>query len=130
MNQTELGHDITIAITRALDARRDQLTEARLVQHSDALLARLPSIVGAAPTTTAGLLRRYATPLHQVLCWDDLPSQTSATLADELRDITRAVILTTGPTEGMSIDAAVSLALVMYRRGIARFCALRPSAAG
>jgi hypothetical protein len=124
MYQTQLWNDITTAVRHALDERLDLLSDARLVQHSDALLATMPSLSGSQPTTTAGLLRRYDTSLHQAVCWDKQPRLTSATVADELRDLTRAVILTLGSTEGVSIDAAVALALVLYARGIAPFCAL------
>lgn len=124
MYQTELWHDITISVQRALDEHRDQLSETRLVQDSDALLANMPSVGGFGLTTTAGLLRRYDRPLHQVVCRDRQPRLVSATVADELRNLTRAMILTLGPTEGVSVDAAVALALVLYSRGVAPFCAL------
>lgn len=128
MYQTQLWHDITISVRRALEQRLDLLSDARLVQRSDALLATMPSLGGSQPTTTAGLLQRYDTPLHQAVCWDNQPRLTSATVADELRDLTRAMILTLGPTEGVSIDAAVALALVLYTRGVAPFCALATTA--
>lgn len=123
MYQTDIWHDITISVQHALDEQLDQLPEAHLVQRSDALLATMPSLSGSSLTTTASLLRRYDTPLHQAVCRDTQPRLTSATVAEELRDVTRAVILTLGPNEGVSIDAAVSLALVLYSRGIAPFCA-------
>ena len=59
MYQTQLWNDITTAVRHALDERLDLLSDARLVQHSDALLATMPSLSGSQPTTTAGLLRRY-----------------------------------------------------------------------
>lgn len=124
MYQTDLWHDITISVRRALDEQRDRLSETRLVEHSDTLLASMPSLGGAHQTTTAALLRRYDAALHQAMCLDKQPRRTSASVVDELRDVTRAMILTLGPTEGVSTDAAVALALVLYSRGIASFCAL------
>jgi hypothetical protein len=62
--------------------------------------------------------------LLQEVCRGTQPRTTAATVADELNDLTRAVILTVGTTEGISIEAAVGLALVLYKRGVARFCAV------
>ena len=126
MNQTTIWHDITTTVQRALDARLDRLTEAGLVHHSDALLAQLAGLRGAQQLTTRVLLQRYATPLHHELCRGTQPRITAAPVAGELSHLTRAVILTIGITEGISIDAAVGLALVLYKRGVAPFCA-RPA---
>ncbi len=132
MDQTNLGHGITTAVRHALAARRDRLDPAHLVAHSDALLATLARVRGAPPATTAAFLQRYDTLLHQELCRGMQPRTTPATVEAELWDLTQAVFLTIGLTEGLSIDAAVSLALVLYARGVAPFCAtptLRPRTA-
>ncbi len=124
MDQTDIWRDITTSVQRALQERLDRINEAGLVRHSDALLATLPR--GGSPPTTAGLLRHYHTPLHQEVCRGNQPRATAATVADELRDLTRAVLVTVGAREGISIEAAVGLALVLYKRGVAPFCA-RPT---
>ena len=126
MEQTDIGRDITTTVQRALDARLDRLSEAALVHHSDALLAQLAGLRGAQQLTTRVLLQRYATPLHHELCRGTQPRIRAAPVAGELSHLTRAVILTIGITEGISIDAAVGLALVLYKRGVVPFCA-RPA---
>ncbi len=124
MNQTTIWHDITTTVQRALDARLDQRTEAGLVRHSDALLAQLAGLRGSQQLTTRVLLRRYATPLHHELCRGPHPRDQGASITDALCELTRAVLVTVGATEGVSIEAAVGLALVLHTRGIAPFCAM------
>lgn len=126
MNHSQLWHDITVSVQHALDDQLDQLSDSHLVQHSDALLATMPGVGGSSLITTASVLRRYDTSLRQAMCSNKQPRLMSATIADTLHDMTRAVILTLGPVEGVSIDAAVTLALVLHNRGIASFCA-RPN---
>ena len=126
MNQTTIWHDITTTVQRALAARLDQLTEAGLVRHSDALLTQFAGLRGAQQLTTRILLRRYDTPLHHELCRGQHPRAVGASVTEELCDLTRAVLVTVGATEGMSIEAAVGLALVLYKRGIVSLCA-RPA---
>ena len=123
MQQTELSRDITTAVRRALAAHRDRLDEAHLVAQSDTHLATLAQVRGAPAATTAAFLGRYDTRLHQELCRGTQPRTTPATVEAALWDLTRAVVVTIGSTEGVSIDAAVSLALVLYARGVAPFCA-------
>ncbi len=122
MNQTTIWHDITTTVQRALAARLDRLTEAGLVHHSDALLTQLAGLRGAQQLTTRILLRRYDTPLHHELCRGQHPRAGGANVTEELCDLTRAVLVTVGATEGMSIEAAVGLALVLYKRGVVSFC--------
>ena len=124
MEQTDLWQDITTTVQRALAARLDQLTEADLVRHSDALLAQLAGLRGSQQLTTRVLRRRYHTPLHHELCHGQHPRTADASITDELCDLTRAVLVTVGTTEGISIEAAVGLALVLYTRGIAQFWAV------
>jgi hypothetical protein len=124
MNQTTIWQDIATSVHQALGEHLDLMTEQGLVQRSDSLLARLPSLDGSQPISTAMFLRRYHTALHQEICRGTQPRMMSATVEDELRDLTRAVILTLGITEGVSVEAAVGLALVVYKRGVMPFCAL------
>ena len=130
--QTDIWRDITTSVHQALDVRLDLLNEASLVQRSDALLARLPSVTRSPSVTTAGLLARYHTVLHKQLCRAQQPHRMGATIEADLRELTRAVLVTVGIGEGISVEAAVGLALVLYKRGVVRFCAqpiLRASAA-
>ena len=124
MNQTGIRHDITTAVHQAMDEHLELLSEAAMVRRSDALLATLPGGSGSQPATTAMVLRRYQQRLQQELCDGNQPRATAATVQDELGEVTRAVLLTVGIGEGVSIDVAVGLALVLYKRGVAPFCAL------
>ena len=124
MNQTTIWQDITSSVHRAIQERLDLLPEQGLVERSDSLLARLPSTGGSQPISTGLFLRRYHARLHLQVCEGTHPRASSGTVEDELRDLTRAVMLTVGVTEGVSVEAAVGLALVLYKRGIIPFCAL------
>lgn len=123
MDQTRILHDITTSVHDAVRTRRDGLAEAVLVDNSDALLAMLPSLTGAQPTTTDAFLRRHTTPLHEALCRGQQPREQAATMEHQLHNATRAVMVV-GVETGMSIEAAVGVALVLYKRGIPSFCAL------
>ena len=123
MYQTNIWQDITTSVNQALDVRLDLLDEVSLVRRSDALHTRLPGLTGSRSTTTAMLLGRYHTPLHKELCRAQQPRVMAATVEDDLREITRAVLLTVGIGEGVSVEAAVGMALVLYKRGVVRFCA-------
>jgi hypothetical protein len=124
MNHTTTWQDIATSVQRALGEQLDLIAENGLVQRSDMLLAQMPRHGGSQPISTALFLRRYHTALRQELCQGSHPRMISATVEDELRDLTRAVLLTIGSTEGVSVEAAVGLALVLYKRGVIRFCAL------
>ena len=124
MYQPDIWRDITTSVQQALDGRLDLLSEASLVHRSDVLLASLPSVSGAQPPTTAVFLRRYHTRLQQELCRGDQPRTGARTLEDDLRELTRAMVVTVGVGEGVSVEVAVGVALVLYKRGIVPFCAL------
>ena len=123
MSRTDIWRDISTSVQQALDVRLDRLNEAGLVHRSDALLARLPGITGAQPSTTAVLLGRYHALLHKELCRAQQPRTLAATVEDDLRELTRAVLMTVGIGEGVSVEAAVGMALVLYKRGLVSFCA-------
>ena len=132
MYQTNLWQDITASVHQAIAVRLDLLSEGRLVQRSDALLAKLPGVSRAQSVTTATLLGRYHTHLHKELCCANQPRTGAASIEDDLFELTRAVLVTVGVGEGVSVEAAVGMALVLYRRGIVAFCALpslRPTTA-
>lgn len=126
MQHTTIRQDIATSVHRALSEQLDLVPEDDLVQRSDTLLSTLPSHSGSQPISTALLLRRYNTALHQEICLGTQPRMLAATVEDELRDLTCAVMLATGSTEGVSVEAAVGLALVLYKRGVIPFCALPP----
>jgi hypothetical protein len=122
MDHSRIWHDITASVEYVLRPGLDRLTEERLIARSDALLAMLPGVGGAQLITTTGFLRRYDTTLHHELCHGTRPYSSAATAAEQLHDLTRAVLVT-GAAEGMSIEAAVGVALVLHKRGIVQFCA-------
>jgi hypothetical protein len=123
MHHSQIVEDINTAVHQALAEGLHELDEMDLISRSDALLMNLP-IVGGAQPTTALLLRRYHMQLHSELCLGQQPRIRVATVEDELRELTRAVIVTMGGAEGLSVEAAALIALVMQKRGLARFCTL------
>lgn len=103
MYQTDLWQDITTSVQRALDIRLDLLNESSLVHRSDALLARLPGIIDDATVTTATLMRRYQAELQKEWCYEYQLRVFAATLEDDLRELTRDVLVTIGISEGISV---------------------------
>jgi hypothetical protein len=122
MHHSEIWQDINDAVHMAVRDRLFQLTENDLIERSDDLLAGLP-VVGRAQPSTALLMRRYHTQLRHELCAGNQPRATFGSLEDELRELTRAVMVTIDADEGISIENAVLLALVLHKRGLATFCA-------
>ncbi len=128
MNHTRIWHDIMTSVQYALGERFAELSEERLIERSDSLLAMLAGIGGAQPVTTSAFLRHYDTALHHELCRGPQPFRNATTVVEHLHDLTRAVLVS-GAAEGMSIEAAVSIALVLQKRGLTQFCALPSIAA-
>ena len=124
MYQTDIWRAITTSVQQALAGCLDLLDAATLARRSDALLARLPGVSGSQPATMAVFLRRYHTRLQKELCRADRPGTGAATIEDDLRALTRAMLVTVGSGEGVSVEVAVGMALVLCTRGIALFCAL------
>lgn len=122
MQHSEIWQDINITIQRAINEGLHQADEAHLIDRSDALLTSLPVMGGQQPTT-ALLLRRYQRELHQELCAGQRPRATFNSVEDELREMSRAVIVTLDTNEGVSIENAVLIALVLRARGLTTFCA-------
>ena len=123
MHHMQIVEDINNAVHRALTENLHELDEMDLISSSDASLMNLP-IVGGSQPTTALLLRRYHTQLHSELCQGHQPRIRVETVEDELRELTRAVVVTMGGAEGMSIEGAVLIALVIQKRGLTTFCNL------
>ena len=129
MSNYDIWKDINDAVRAAIYDNLHLLDEDDLVERSDALLAALP-VVGKEQPTTMTLLRRYQGRLQQELCVGDKPRVAHFTMVqDEIVEITRAVMVTIEGTEGISIESAVHLALVIRARGLASFCA-SPSPSG
>lgn len=123
MDHTRIWHEITASVQHAVRPGLDRLTEEGLIARSDALLSMLPGVGGAQRVTTTDFLRRYNTTLHHELCRGTRPYSSAEAIADQLHDLTRAVLVT-GAAEGMSIEAAVGIALVLHKRGLVQFCAV------
>jgi hypothetical protein len=121
MHHSEIWQDINAAVHRAVRDQLVELHEHDLIEQSDRLLASLP-VVGGQQPSTALLLRRYHSQLHQELCLDHRPRSSFADFEDELRELTRAVMVTIDADEGISVENAVLLALVLHKRGLATFC--------
>jgi hypothetical protein len=122
MHHSEIWQDINAAVHQAVRDRLIQLNEHDLIERNDDLLANVP-VVGGQQPSTALLLRRYHTQLHQELCAGNQPRVTFGSIEDELRELTRAVMVTIDADEGISVESAVLLALVLHKQGIAAFCA-------
>ncbi len=126
MDQPTIWQDINDAVRGAINERLHLLNQHALIARSDALLASLPQM-GHTKTTTSGLLRRYHRQLWQELCQGNRPRRQFNQLEDELRELTRAIVATIVSDNGISIENAVLLALVLRAQGIARFCAMPAS---
>lgn len=122
MHHSQIVQDIHTAVHHALVDRLHELDEADLVERSDALLESLP-VMGDEQPSTALLLRRYDLELHRELCQGSAPRIQAGSVEDELRELTRAVVVTMGGDEGLPVEGAALIALVLYRRGLTRFCA-------
>ncbi len=126
MDQLTIWQDINDAVRNAIGERLHLLNRNTLILRSDALLARLPQM-RSTQTTTSGLLQRYHMQLQQELCQGNRPRMQFSQLEDELRELTRAVVVTIVADSGISIENAVLLALILRAQGLARFCALPSS---
>jgi hypothetical protein len=123
MTTNELVRDMQTTVHRALNERLHLEDEHDLIERSDALLAMLPTMGGSDPTT-ALLLRRYHAELHAELCAGSQPRLRTDNAETELLELTRAVLVTMGGDEGLSIESAVLIGLVLLKRGLPAFCAM------
>jgi len=123
MSRPQIWQDIADAARNAIDANLHTLDEDDLVDRSDAVLDNLPTVADE-QATTGLLLRRYRRELHSELCSGSRARTTYGSLEEELTDLTRAVVVTIEWGEGISLESAVLLALVLRAQGIDRFCAL------
>jgi hypothetical protein len=127
MYKLDIWKDINDAVRNAMVNNWHLLDEDDLIERSDALLTTLP-VVGKEQPSTAALLKRYQGRLQQELCVGRQPRITNLHLVqEELVEITRGVVVAIEGSEGISIESAVYLALVIRARGLANFCATPPA---
>jgi hypothetical protein len=117
----EIWQTINRAVHASLEDELPYLNEHELMQRADVLLLQLP-IVGGSQPTAAQLLRRYRGALQHELCQGREPRPLPDELEDEVRELTRAVMVVMGGHEGMSVDIAVLLALAIRASGVQHLC--------
>ncbi len=118
----EIWETIHRAVDGALDDNLHRLDEHELMRRADEALLQLP-IVGGTQPTAALLLRRYRRALQHELCQGRAPRPLPAGLEEQVRELTRAVMVVMGGHEGMSVDIAVLLALAIRADGVEQLCA-------
>lgn len=117
----EIWQTINKAVHASLEDELPYLAEHELMHRADELLLQLP-IVGGSQPTAAQLLRRYRGALQHELCRGRDPRPLPDKLEDEVRELTRAVMVVMGGHEGMSVDIAVLLALAIRANGVQHLC--------
>lgn len=129
MSSRDIVDTINQAVRDALLDGAHLLSERELTERADDLLSRMPVVGGAQPTTGL-LLRRYRGALQKELCVGRQPRPMPEIVEDEVRELTRAVIVAIESHEGFSVDISVLLALVIRTGGLAEFCAVPASTVG
>lgn len=117
----ELWQTINKSVRTAVEVELPYLGEHELLQRADELLLRLPIVEGTQPTA-ALLLRRNRRALQHELCQGREPRPLPDDLEDEVRELTRTVMVVMGGSEGMSVDIAVLLALAIRANGVQHLC--------
>ena len=121
MHHLEIWRTINDAVHAALLDGAHTLSERELLRRMDGLLTRMP-IVGGTQPTAALLLRRYHAALQKELCIGRESRPLPEIIEDEVRELTRAVMVTVDLSEGFSVEAAVLLALAIRAGGVERLC--------
>ena len=121
MYQLEIWRTINEAVHNALVDGAHLLSENELLRRADDLLLRLPTVRGTQPTA-ALLLRRHHTALCKELCRGREPRPLPEVVEDEVRELTRAVMVAADLNEGFSVEVAVLLALAIRARGVEELC--------
>ena len=122
MHHLEIWQTINPAVHAALLDGLHRLREHELLRRADELLLRMPTVGGTQPTA-ALLLRRYHGALQKELCDGREPRPLPEVVEDEVRELTRAVLVAADLNEGFSVEAAVLLALAIRAGGVANLCA-------
>ena len=123
MDHLEIWQTIHVAVHDALIDRLHLLSESALIERADALLREMPAVGGTQPTA-ALLLRRYRGALQKELCNGREPRPLPGAVEDEVRELTRAVMVAVDAHEGFSVETAVLLALAIRAGGLAKFCSV------
>jgi len=121
MDHLEIWETINAAVHDALLDDLDTLSEAELLRRADNLLLGLPS-VGGSPTSASLLLRRHRVALQKELCAGYPPRPLPDAIEDEVRELTRAVMVSVDVGEGFSVESAVLFALAIRAGGVKRLC--------
>lgn len=124
MDHLEIWQTINQAVHRALLDGAHTRSEQHLLRQVDELLIGLPSVEGGAQPTATVLLRRYQATLQNELCDGRAPRPLPGVVEDEVRELTRAVMVAVAAEEGISAEAAVLLALAIRAGGVDRLCAM------
>ena len=128
MDELELVETLNGEVHKALLNNYHTLSEQRLIELANGALMDMPTLDGNAPT--AGLLlRHYHSALHRELCSGQTPRPMPYVIEDEVRMLTRAVMVAIETQEGISVEASVLLALAIRAGGVAKLCAMPPDAA-
>ncbi len=123
MDELELIETLNGAVHKALLNNYHTMSEYQLLELSDQLLVDMPTLGGAAPTA-ALLLRHYHSALHRELCIGQTPRPIPYVIEDEVRMLTRAVMVAIETQEGIPVDASVLLALALRAGGIDKLCGM------
>ena len=114
MEQLEIWQTISETTHNAIQDGLHRLSEHELLRRADEILRRMP-VVGGAQPTAALLLRRYQFALRKELCEGPRPRSLPEDVEEQVRELTRAVMVTVDLNEGFSIEAAVLLARAGWR---------------
>ena len=123
MDELELIETLNGAVHKALLNNYHTLSERQLLELADKTLIDMPTLGGVAPTA-AVLLRHYQSALHRELCIGQTPRPIPYVIEDEVRMLTRAVMVAIETQEGIPVDASVLLALALRARGVDHLCAM------
>ena len=121
MHHSEIWRMINVEVQRALQNQVHMLSTRELSRRVDQLLLRLPA-TGGGQLTTASLLRRHRVALQQALCDNRRPRPLPASIEDEIRELTRVVMIAVQHHGSFSVETAVLLALVIRASGIETLC--------
>lgn len=124
MSEPEIITILNDAVHNALLNRQHELREDELRSQANALLATMPSLGNNTSASVDQLLHRYHGTLHKELCNGLEPVAQPEVIEDELRMITRAVVVAIETQEGISMESAVLLALIIRAHGLDKLCAL------
>ncbi len=124
MHRLELLETIDESVRQAIADGDHKLSQQQLFARADSQLRQLP-VAGGSPPTAGLLLRRHHVALRKELCIGGDPRPMPERLEDEVRELTRAVIVAVGVGEGFSVETAVLLALGIRAGGLDQMCSVR-----